>query len=73
MATLITAILWFFRGLAILYGLQMVVVFFWEFVPMERRDFQGARHEIYRGFGLPFGFIPLIGASAAVKMSRSTW
>lgn len=57
---------WFARGLLALYGLQVLVVAFWEFVPMERREVQGVRYEIRRGFGFPIALIPLIGVSPVV-------
>lgn len=53
----------FARGLIAVYGLHIPVVVFWEFVPMERREVQGVRYEIRRGFGFPFALIPLVGVS----------
>jgi len=58
---------WFVRGVLALYTLQVVVVAFWEFLPMERRQVQGVRYEIRRGFGFPVALIPLIGVTPIVR------
>jgi len=57
---------WFARGLLALYAVQVLVVGFWEFVPMERREVQGIRYEIRKGWGFPLGLIPLLGISPVV-------
>jgi hypothetical protein len=57
---------WFVRGLIAVYGLHIIVVVFWEFIPMERREVQGIRYEIRRGFGFPIALIPLVGVSPVV-------
>jgi hypothetical protein len=57
---------WFARGLLVLYAAQVVVMAFWEVVPMERREVQGVRYEIRRGWGFPLGLIPVLGVSPVV-------
>jgi hypothetical protein len=57
---------WFVYSLFALYALQILVVVFWEIVPMERREVEGVRYEIRRGFGLPYALIPLRGVTPIV-------
>lgn len=49
-----------------LYLLQMAMVAYWEFIPMEREEMGGIRYELRRGFGFPVAFIPLVGATPVV-------
>ena len=57
---------WFAGGLAALYVVQVLTVSIWELVPVERRDHEGVRYEIWKGWGLPDGFIPLVGLTPIV-------
>jgi hypothetical protein len=57
---------WFARGLLALYSVQVSVVAFWEFVPIEHREVQGVSYEIRKGWGFPIGLIPLLGISPVV-------
>lgn len=56
----------FARGVLALYTVQVLMVAFWEFVPMDRREVQGVRYEIRKGWGFPLGLIPLLGISPVV-------
>ena len=57
---------WFAGGLAALYLVQVLTVSIWELVPVERRDHEGVRYEIWKGWGLPHGFTPLLGLTPLV-------
>ena len=57
---------WFARGLLALYAVQVLLVIYWEFVPMEWREVQSVRYEIRKGWGFPMGLIPLLGVSPVV-------
>ena len=47
--------------LCLIYILQVVLVCYWEFAPLETRDEKGIRHEIKKGFGFPWALIPGYG------------
>ena len=47
--------------LAVLYLLQVVLVSYWEYSPVENRDMAGIRHEVKKGFGFPWALLPGYG------------
>lgn len=52
---------WIKRGLLALYTFQIALVVWWEILPMERREANGLRYEIRRGFAPPPPWCPCWG------------
>lgn len=56
----------FVRALFGSYLLQLLVIGFWRFFPVDRRDHESIHYSIHRGFGRWPDFIPALGLVAAI-------
>jgi len=52
---------WLIKTLSVLYLVQCVTVLYWEFCPRHSAEKDSVRYEVYVGFGLPWGLLPVVG------------